>query len=210
MELKSVLTSVDVPLRPASPFTTTGRPATPKRQKKSFRGQHRYALMPIDQSAWNVAINAGLKNAGWTCQPVANHASEMVGANLVGDFVKNRVFVEVEFGNVASVYRDLFKFQIASRANTCDVAVLVAATSRLARLFDQGVASFEYLLTLREYLSIGLQMPVWIVGLDASNWTDIHQRYDEMYAVATANGIECHPFEVAASADSDDEPDNEP
>ena len=113
----------------------------------------------------------------------------------------------MEFGNVASVYRDLFKFQIASRARTCDVAVLVAATSRLARLFDQGVASYEYLLSLREYLSIGLQMPVWLVGLDASDWSEIHQCYDEMYQVATANGIDCHPFEVAASSDSEAEPD---
>jgi hypothetical protein len=209
-ELTKALGATDIPLRAAEPFTPTGRPMTPKRQKKSFQGQERLALMPIDQSAWNDQIAKALRDELWNEQPVANESEGMQGANLKGDFVKNRVFVEVEFGNVASVHRDFFKFQIASRARTGDVAVLVVATARVANLIDQNVATFEYLLSLREYLSIGIQMPICIIGLDVPegavglpDWGDIYARYVEMYKVATQNGLECHPFEVASRAPLD-------
>src|SRR4051812_2306257 len=81
-ELKQVLESVDIPLRPAGPFTKNVRPSTPKRQQKNLRGVKRFAMMPIDQVAWNVAIDTGLRSVGWTCQPVANLDSDMVGARL--------------------------------------------------------------------------------------------------------------------------------
>ena len=113
-ELLEVLAAIEVPLRAAGPFTTRGRPATPKRQRRKIAGQERYVLMPIDQKHLNAKIDEALRVKDWTRQPFA--AREAIGtpldSSLKGDFSKNGVFVEVEFGNAASLFRDLFKFQI--------------------------------------------------------------------------------------------------
>jgi hypothetical protein len=151
--------------------------------------------MPIDQQAWNKAIQAALDPHKWKPQPVAGKQVTVRGAALKGDFVCGGVFVEVEFGNVASVYRDLLKFQVASREGTGKLAVLVTATARVARFFDQGVATYDYLKTLKEYLAISIQMPIWLIGLDIEDWDPIRNRYAAMKRVASKNGVECHTFE---------------
>lgn len=195
-ELRKVLESTPIPLRPATPFTKGKRPDTPKRQKKKIQGRKAYSLMPIDQPNWNLAIKKSLSLLGWNAQPLAGGVSNETNSNLRGDFVKNKVFVEVEFGNSASQFRDLFKFQIASRARSGDVAVLVLATKRVARFFDSGVASYEQMLSLKEFLSIGIQMPIWIVGLDITDWSELRNAYNRMHEVATENDVSCHSFDV--------------
>lgn len=203
-ELKNALESTIIPLRAATPFTKDQRPNTPKRQLKKIQGRKAFALMPIDQGRWNANINKSLKDLDWTSQPLAGGISTASLANLRGDFVKNKVFVEVEFGNSASQFRDLFKFQIASRARSGDVAVIVLATKRVARFFDSGVASYEQMIGLKDYLSIGIQMPIWIVGLDIANWDELRASYDNMYAVATENNVPCHSFDVIIANDDED------
>ena len=144
----------------------------------------------------NAELDELLRPQGWLRQPFA--AVEVDGrldTSLRGDFAKNRVFVEVEFGNSAAMYRDLFKFQIASRSRVGDVAVLIVATDKLARFFDQGITTFEQVETLLPYMAIGIQMPVWIVGLEPESFQEVKSRYSEMFDVAAANGLECHTFE---------------
>ena len=55
-----------------------------------------------------------------------------IPSGLLGDFAKGGIFVEVEFGNMASAFRDLFKFQIASRSGAGRLGVLVVASDRVA------------------------------------------------------------------------------
>jgi hypothetical protein len=47
------------------------------------------------------------------------------------------------------------------------------------------------------YLSIGIQMPVWFIGIEPSDFADIAERYEEMRDVCERNGVACHPFEDA-------------
>ena len=103
--------------------------------------------------------------------------------------------MEVEFGNSASLFRDLFKFQIASRSGVGEAAVLVVANAQLAKFFDSGVATYEQAIGLIPYMRIGIQMPVWVIGIGAAAWEPVKDRYDLMYRVATENGLTCHPFE---------------
>jgi hypothetical protein len=197
-ELSGVLGGIELPLRPAEPFTVQGRPATPKRQMKKIGGQRRYALFPVDQGRLNQLLHDRLRDAGWTAEPVA--AGSPLGTpadlSLRGDFAKEKVFVEVEFGNAASLYRDLFKFQIASRSGSGEVAVLIVATAQLAKFFDSGVATFEQAAGLVPYMRIGIQMPVWIAGIEPTTWESVHERYIAMHMVAAENGLECHDFDT--------------
>ena len=201
-ELLDVLGGADLPLRPAEPFTARGRPATPKRQLKQLGGQRSYALFPVDQAVLNRMLHDRLRERDWATEPVA--AGKPLGTpadlSLRGDFAKAGVFVEVEFGNSASLFRDLFKFQIASRSGMGEVAVLIVATAQVAKFFDSGVATFEQAVGLLPYMRIGIQMPIWIVGLEPVSWDPIRERYDLMHSVATRNGVSCHPFDVVFGA----------
>jgi hypothetical protein len=197
-ELLDALGGTDVPLRVAEPFTVAGRPATPKRQVKSFGGKRGYALFPVDQAALNQHLHDQLRARGWVAEPVAAGHPLGTPADLAlrGDFAKGGVFVEVEFGNSASLFRDLFKFQVASRSNTGEVAVLIVATAQLAKFFDSGVATFEQAVGLIPYMRIGIQMPVWIIGIEPASWGSLEERYDWMYRVASDNGVTCHSFDT--------------
>jgi hypothetical protein len=197
-EVRDVLGSLQVPLRPAGPCTRDGRPKTPKRQMRTFGGRRSNVLLPIDQSAMNERIDAALVQLGWTRQPwiLVDRDGRPIDTHLRGDFEKNGVFVEVEFGNVASLYRDLFKFHIAGTSGAAEVGIIIVATAQLAAFFDQGQATWEQATGLLPYMRAGLQLPTAIVGLDVNDWSPIEARYSEMLATLTANGETGHAFEA--------------
>ena len=196
-EVRDVLGTLEVPLRPAGPYTRQGRPKTPKRQSRAFGGRRANVLLPIDQSAMNGVIDDALVRLGWSRQPwvLVDRDGHPIDTRLRGDFEKNGVFVEVEFGNVASLYRDLFKFHIAGTSGAAEVGIIVVATAQLAAFFDQGQATWETATGLLPYMRAGLQLPTAIVGLDVNDWSAIEARYDEMLAIVTANGETGHAFE---------------
>ena len=201
--LLGVLGRIEVPLRPADVFTRSGRPLKPKRHVRTIGGAKRPFLLPVDQAEMNRVLDAALREEDWDPEPIAGGG--LTGGDgplgLRGDFVRNRVFVEVEFGNTASIFRDLFKFQVANRSGAGDVAALIVATERFARFFDSGVATFESVRRLLPYLSVGIQMPIWIVGIEPSEFSAIGERYEEMRRLCEANGVECHSFELAFGAE---------
>jgi hypothetical protein len=201
-----VLSNLNLPLRESSPFKSTGRPLTPKRQFRTIAGEHRLAMFPVDQGALNRELSERLRERDWDTEPIAGSepaTAALLGQGLRGDFVKNQVFVEVEFGNVASMYRDLLKFHIASRAQQGEVGILVTATQRLARFFDQGVATFQNADGTRPYMSIGIQMPLWIVGIEPADWGLIEKKYQEMQRVCEANDLRTHDFAAVFGAPID-------
>lgn len=48
---------------------------------------------------------------------------------LIGDFQKGLVFVEVQFGNSSTLYRDYYKFQYGLANGLLSLAVLIVPTS---------------------------------------------------------------------------------
>lgn len=196
-ELLSVLGGTDLPLRQAGPFTRSGHPLTPKRQKRKIGGRDAYTLLPIDQKELNASLHERLRRLGWTPEPIAAGHQLGVRADLFlrGDFSKNGVFVEVEFGNSASLFRDLFKFQVANRSGTGEVGVLITATREMGKFFDSGIATYEQAVSLLPYMRIGIQMPIWLIGIEPRDWAPVETRYQEMYELVTQNGIRCHTFD---------------
>ena len=160
-------------------------------------------MFPIDQGAFNRRLDARLRGLGWTSQPIARGdlVARPIPNNLLGDFAKGGIFVEVEFGNMASAFRDLFKFQIASRSGAGRMGVLVVASDKVARFFDQGVATYEQVTRLLPYMGIGLQLPTVVVGLDLNDWSAVRDRYETMRAVAEQNGLDCHSWDVVFGPD---------
>lgn len=200
-QLLDVLAGLDVPLRPAWPYTSTGRPKSPKRQYRHIGGVRANALMPVDQAEMNRMIRQALAALDWQPEPyiLIDREGRPVDTRLRGDFEKSGVFVEVEFGNVASFYRDLFKFHIAGTTGAAKVGVIVVAMDALARLFDQGQARFEQAVSMLPYMRAGVQLPTALVGLDASDWSPVRDRYDQMRVLVEANGERCHSFDAVMS-----------
>lgn len=206
-EILAALEGLEIPFGPSDPFTTTGRPKTPKRQKVKIGGVEKPAIFPVTQRGLNQQLKSAFRDRGWAGEPIAvgktGGFSEKLG--LKGDFVKTGVFVEVEFGNVASLSRDLLKFQIANRAEQGEVGVLITATRHLAKFMDQGVATFEAAASLLPAMRLGIQMPIWILGVEPTDWASIGARYEEMYKVCAENGVDCHTYETVNDGARDPE-----
>lgn len=200
-QLLDVLGTLEVPLRALGPFTSTGRPKSPKRQFRQIGGARASALMPVDQAAMNTRIRTALAALHWQPEPyiLIDRHGKPIDTRLRGDFEKSGVFVEVEFGNVASFYRDLFKFHIAGTTGAAKVGVIIVATDALARLFDQGQARFEQAVSLLPYMRAGVQLPTALVGLDVNDWSPIRQRYEEMRNLVESHGEPCHSFDAVMS-----------
>lgn len=206
-DIEAVLRDTPMPMRVAEPFTMRGggKGNVPKRQKKTRRAGDRYMLYPADLPKLNKDLDEALRARGWDHQPYASdEIFAITNDRSKGDFVKNEVFVEVEFGNTASLFRDLFKFQLASREHKGKAAVLVVPYRGLSRFHDSGVTNFEKVERILEYMSLTIQMPTWIVGLKP-NMTELQSRYQEMHEVATANGVSCLTWEEALGQDAEED-----
>ena len=78
----------------------------------------------LHQSAYNKAFEIEFKKYDWATQPII---SKEVG--LKGDFRKNDVLIEIQFGNSSTLYRDYYKFHYGLTKNLLTLAVLVVPTN---------------------------------------------------------------------------------
>ena len=74
----------------------------------------------LHQTAYNKRFEAEFKKVGWETKPMLSQRPR-----LIGDFRKNLVFVEVQFGNSATLYRDFYKFQYGLQNGLLSLSVLI-------------------------------------------------------------------------------------
>ena len=79
------------------------------------------------QAAYNKAFAVEFKRFGWEPRPVLH-----TNPKLIGDFRKGLVFVEIQFGNSAALYRDYHKFQYGLANGLLSLAVLIVPTTAKA------------------------------------------------------------------------------
>ena len=77
------------------------------------------------QAAYNRAFATEFSIRGWEYQPLLREHPR-----LIGDFRKHLVFVEVQFGNSATLFRDYYKFQYGLANGLLSLAVLVVSSSQ--------------------------------------------------------------------------------
>jgi hypothetical protein len=84
--------------------------------------------------------------------------------------------IEVEMGNIASSYRNYFKFQLSYAYKMADIAILILPCDKLSKRIDSGVASFEK--TKREIPSadLSITVPTLVIGLSDEDVTEINIR----------------------------------
>jgi hypothetical protein len=84
--------------------------------------------------------------------------------------------IEVEMGNIASSYRNYFKFQLSYAHKMADIAILILPCDKLSKRIDSGVASFEK--TKREIPSadLSITVPTLVIGLSDEDVTEVNIR----------------------------------
>ena len=78
----------------------------------------------LHQKAYNRAFEREFLSYGWEPQPVLTEKPR-----LIGDFRKALVFVEIQFGNSAALYRDYYKFQYGLVNGLLSLAALIVPTN---------------------------------------------------------------------------------
>lgn len=120
------------------------------------------------QNAYNRIIEVAFEDKGWETQPEISSTPFHKA-----DFAKNRIFIEVQFGNSSTVYRDFYKFHLGFENKILDLGVLILPTKqydffpeRNPRSID-NMATYEYAL---EHLSaVFIPVPILLIGLCPEN-----------------------------------------
>lgn len=132
--------------------------------------------LDVVQQLLNTYFRQRLIDCGWEDEPLAT--PDEYKDSLRSDFRKTFTInsqetltlqIEVEFGNVASSYRDYFKFQLSYAYSLTDICILILPSYLLGKRMDSGVSNFEK--TKRELPSFKLSLttPSLIIGLDYEN-----------------------------------------
>ena len=119
------------------------------------------------QTGYNKALAVELHKRRWTLQPRLCD-----NPRLIGDASKNGVFVEVQFGNSSTLYRDYYKFHYGLLNGLLSLAVLIVPTN--PRQFfptrPKSVASMaEYDLAYRCFKLLRIPVPILLIGLLPEN-----------------------------------------
>ena len=157
----------------------------------------------VVQQMMNSYFFMRFKSLGWEAEPLAtpNENADELRSDFRKTFVDENtgevlltLQIEVEFGNVASSYRNYFKFQLSYSYSLADICVLIVPSQHLSVRIDSGVSNFEK--TCREIPSakLSITVPTLVIGLfdeDSPEWNvkeiteDLHVLKNDSVYVAT-------------------------
>lgn len=149
--------------------------------KRRNRDKLHVKFLPVDQKRLNTALDGRFgATKGWELQPKITAPSTGKGpkTGLKGDYKKDRLQVEVQFGNMARWYTDVFKFQLSYSLDAIDVAILVVPTQRFANLIDENVACYERVCRELPWAKMSLTLPILVIGIEPTDYSGIKSCYD--------------------------------
>lgn len=129
----------------------------PKKRKRSGK------IFTTDQLAMNKYFEEEFKKKGWEVSP------EIVPENttkLYADFRKEEVQIEIQFGNMARWYGDIFKFQLAYSIELIEVGVSCVPTLKFAKTIDENIAYFERICRELPHAKMSITLPILVIGMD--------------------------------------------
>lgn len=119
------------------------------------------------QAAYNKAFEAEFNKLSWEPQPLLYHDPK-----LIGDFRKNDIFIEIQFGNSATIYRDYYKFHYGLMHNLLSLAVLIVPTDP-TKFFPTRPASVanmaEFDFAAKYFKLLPIPVPILLIGLVPEN-----------------------------------------
>ncbi|WP_310603162.1 BglII/BstYI family type II restriction endonuclease [Anaerosporobacter sp.] len=126
----------------------------------------------VVQQVMNTYFLEAFISKGWEAEPLAtpNDSEDSLRSDFrksfyTGDENSITIQVEVEFGNVASSYRNYFKFQLSYSYDMTDICVIIVPSWHLANRIDSGVSNYEKVLREIPSAKLSITVPVLVVGL---------------------------------------------
>lgn len=115
------------------------------------------------QTGYNKAFESQFLERGWEARPLLRREPK-----LIGDFRKALVFVEIQFGNSSTLYRDYYKFQYGLANGLLSLAVLIVPINPKTFFPTrprsvQNMADYELAQTCFNILPI--HVPTLLIGL---------------------------------------------
>ena len=133
---------------------------------------------PINQKILNAMIRNRLTHLGWEIKGVRLAPKEHgLKIGQKGDFRRVldnglRIFGEVEFGNIASIFRDFFKFSFVRDIDTYDLGILIVPSDNFAKE-TEGCYSFQAVKRILDHTKGSIQTPLAVFGIEPNRSEDI-------------------------------------
>jgi hypothetical protein len=106
-------------------------------------------------------------DSGWQYHPLATGIAE---SGLAADFRKNfgkiTIQTEVQFGNMARWYSDIFKFQAAYSQSLIQCGLCVVPVGAMAREIDSNIAHYERAVKELPSANLSITLPILLIGLE--------------------------------------------
>jgi len=116
---------------------------------------------PFDPDAMNRWLDDQFGPKGWEIHPRI-----VPGTHLEGDYRKDRIQIEVQFGNIARYTYDLLKFQVSYARDEVDVGLLAVPVQSFAKEIGSNVAYYERVLRELPHAKLSITLPIMVVGLE--------------------------------------------
>lgn len=123
----------------------------------------------LHQQAYNKSFEQEFSKFQWKPQPLLCE-----NPKLKGDFQKNDIFIEIQFGNSSTIYRDYYKFHYGLMKNLLSLAVLIVPTEPKkffpVRRTDSSASNMaEFDLALNHFRLLLIPVPILLIGLLPEN-----------------------------------------
>lgn len=140
-----------------------------------YPGKSKNPKLQIVQQLMNTYFDRRFAvDCGWDYHPLA---TGIVASGLSADFRKSfggiSVQAEIQFGNMARWYSDIFKFQAAYAQSLIQLGLCVVPMGAMARMTDSNVAHYERAVRELPSANLSITLPILLVGLEQDETTPV-------------------------------------
>lgn len=126
--------------------------------------------LDVVQQIMDSYLNVQLKTNCWDSSYPFKIKNEYIKLDYLRELtIMERTYklhLEVEFGNVASSYRNYFKLQLVNSVIENYIGLIILPTETLSKRIDSGVATYEKTVNEVTFAKEIFNFPLLIIGLD--------------------------------------------
>jgi len=110
----------------------------------------------------NKQLTEAFRAKKWQTKPRIISGSK---SELCADAKSGKIQVEIQFGNMARWYTDVFKFLLSYSADDIEIGVLIVPMQSTANKIDENVAYYERVIRELPHAKMGITIPIWVIGV---------------------------------------------
>jgi hypothetical protein len=133
-----------------------------------YPGKSKNPRLQIVQQLMNTYFDRRFAvDCGWEYHPLATGIAESaLAADFRKRFEKITIQTEIQFGNMARWYSDIFKFQTAYSQSLIQCGLCVVPMGGMARAIDSNVAHYERAVRELPSANLSITLPILLIGLE--------------------------------------------